>query len=195
MSISGIFSRDPLHTSAAQGAQNKFQQIQTQFQKIGQDLRSGNLTQAQADYITLSQQLPGGQQAGSSTSAGATSSLAKAFQTLGHDLQAGNLAASQADFAAIQQEAQQQSSSNTHGHRHHHHGAVGSSQQTIGTLQQQFTSLGKALQSGNLASAQQAYSTFQTDLQQEFSTSTAPTGSGSSPASSTTRSGAVNVTA
>jgi hypothetical protein len=183
MSISGVSSRDPLQTSAAQGAQNKFQQIQTQFQKIGQDLQSGNLTQAQADYVTLSQQLPGGLQASNSTSAGHTSTLAKALQTLGQDLQAGNLAASQADFATIQQDVQQLSSSQTNGH-HHHRGVAGTSQPTIGTLQQDFTSLGKALQSGNPASAQQAYSTFQTDLQQGFSNLSAPTGNG-----------AVNVTA
>jgi hypothetical protein len=183
MSISGVSSRDPLQTSAAQGAQNKFQQIQTQFQKIGQDLQSGNLTQAQADYVTLSQQLPGGLQASNSTSPEHTSTLAKALQTLGKDLQAGNLAASQADFATIQQDVQQLSSSQANGH-HHHRGVAGSNQPTAGTLQQDFTSLGKALQSGNLASAQQAYSTFQTDLQQEFSNLGAPTGSG-----------AVNVTA
>jgi hypothetical protein len=176
MSISGVSSRDPLQTSAAQGAQNRFQQIQTQFQKIGQDLQSGNLTRAQADYITLSQQLPGGLQASNSTGTDHTSTLAKALQTLGKDLQAGNLAASQADFATIQQDVQQLSSSPNG--RHHHHGVAGSSQPTIGTLQQDFTSLGKALQSGNLASAQQAYSTFQTDLQQGFSNSSAPTGSG-----------------
>jgi hypothetical protein len=174
MSISGVSSRDPLQTSAAQGAQNKFQQIQTQFQKIGQDLQSGNLTQAQADYVTLSQQLPGGLQASNSTSADHTSTLAKALQTLGKDLQAGNLAASQADFATIQQDVQQLSSSPNG--RHHPHGVAGSSQPT--TLQQDFTSLGKALQSGNLASAQQAYSTFQTDLQQGFSNPSAPTASG-----------------
>jgi hypothetical protein len=194
MSVSGVSSSDPLQTSVAQGAQSKFQQIQTQFQKIGQDLQSGNLTQAQADYVTLSQQLPSSQQAGNSTSAGPTSTLAKAFQTLGQDLQAGNLAASQADFATIQQDTQLQSSGQSHGHHHHHHGE-GSSQQTNGTLQQDLTSLGKALQSGNLSSAQQVYSTLQTDLQQEFLNLSAATGSSTTPASSTTGSGTVNVSA
>jgi hypothetical protein len=194
MSVSGVSSSDPLQTSVAQGAQSKFQQIQTQFQKIGQDLQSGNLTQAQADYVTLSRQLPSSQQAGNSTSAGPTSTLAKAFQTLGQDLQAGNLAASQADFATIQQDTQLQSSGQSHGHHHHHHGE-GSSQQTNGTLQQDLTSLGKALQSGNLSSAQQVYSTLQTDLQQEFLNLSAATGSSTTPASSTTGSGTVNVSA
>ena len=176
MSVSGVSSSDPLRTSVAQGALNKFQQIQTQFQKIGQDLQSGNLTQAQADFTTLSQQLPSSQQAANSTTTGPTSTLAKAFQTLGQDLQAGNLAASQADFAAIQQDTQQQRSGQTHGHHHHHHGGAEPAQQTNGTLQQDLTSLGKALQSGTLSSAQQAYSTLQADLQQEFSNLGASTG-------------------
>src|ERR1700720_440869 len=195
MSVSGISSSDPLQTSVAQGAQNKFQQIQTQFQKIGQDLQSGNLTQAQADFTTLSQQLPSSQQAANSTSAGPPSTLAKAFQTLGQDLKAGNLAASQADFATIQQDAQQQNGGQTRGRHTHHHGGGGSIQQTNGTLRQDLASLGKALQPGNSPSAQQAYSTFQTDLQQQFPNLGAPTGSSTSPASFTTGSGAVNVNA
>ena len=193
MSVSGVSSSDPLRTSVAQGALNKFQQIQTQFQKIGQDLQSGNLTQAQADFTTLSQQLPSSQQAANSTTTGPTSTLAKAFQTLGQDLQAGNLAASQADFAAIQQDSQQQGSGQTHGHHHHHHGGAEPAQQTNGTLQRDLTSLGKALRSGTLSSAQQAYSTLQADLQQEFSNLGASTGS--TTTSSTTASGAVNVSA
>ena len=195
MSISGVSSSDVFQSSVAQGAQTKFQQIQSQFQKVGQDLQSGNLTQAQADFATLSQELPSALQAGGSTTTGPTNTLAKAFQALGQDLQAGNLAASQADFATILQDTQQQSSGQTHGHHHHHHGDVGSSQQTNGTLQQDLTSLGKALQSGNLSSAQQAYATFQTDLQQQFSNLGAATGSSTTPASSTTGSGAVNVSA
>jgi hypothetical protein len=96
-------------TSVAQGAQNTFQQIQSQFQKVGQDLQSGNLTQAQADFATLTKDLPSNLQstaATATTAAGGTkptSTLAKAFQTLGQDLQAGNLSAAQSDFATIQQ--------------------------------------------------------------------------------------------
>ena len=191
MSISGV-SSDVFQASVAQGAQNKFQQIQSQFQKVGQDLQSGNLTQAQADFATLSQELPSAQQAGGSTTTGPTSSLGKALQALGQDLKAGNLAASQADFATIQQDAQQQSSGQAQGH-HHHHG--GGSSQASNTLEQAFTSLGTALQSGNLSSAQQAYATFQSDVQQAFPRFSAAS-SGTGTASSTaTGSGTVNVTA
>jgi hypothetical protein len=191
MSISGV-SSDVFQASVAQGAQTKFQQIQSQFQKVGQDLQSGNLTQAQADFATLSQELPSAQQAGSSTTTGPTSTLGKALQALGQDLKAGNLAASQADFATIQQDAQQQSSGQAQGH-HHHHG--GGSSQASNTLEQAFTSLGTALQSGNLSSAQQAYATFQSDVQQAFPSFSAAS-SGTGTASSTAAgSGTVNVTA
>ena len=191
MSISGVSSSDVFQASVAQGAQTKFHQIQSQFQKVGQDLQSGNLTQAQADFATLSQELPSAQQAGAATT-GPTSTLAKAFQALGQNLKAGNLAASQADFATIQQDAQQQSSGQAQGH-HHHHG--GGTSQASNTLEHAFTSLGTALQSGNLSSAQQAYATFQTDVQQAFPSFSAAS-SGTGTASSTaTGSATVNVTA
>jgi len=93
MSISGVSSSDVFQASVAQGAQTKLQQIQSQFQKVGQDLQSGNLTQAQADFATLSQELPSAQQAGGSTATGPTNTLTKAFQALRQDLKAGNLAA------------------------------------------------------------------------------------------------------
>jgi hypothetical protein len=199
MSISGVSSSDVLQTSPAQAAQTKFQQIQSQFQKVGQDLQSGNLSQAQADFAKLSQELPSGQQTGGSTATGSTttgptSTIAKAFQTLGQDLQAGNLAASQTDFAAIQQDAQQQNSGQAQGHHHHHHGG-GVSQQTGSTLQQDVTALGTALQSGNLSSAQQAYATFQTDFQQAFPNSSAAGSTGTTSTTNAAGTGGVNVTA
>jgi hypothetical protein len=186
MSISGVSSSDVFQASVAQGAQTKFQQIQSQFQKVGQDLQSGNLTQAQDDF------LPSAQQAGASTTTGPTNTLAKAFQALGQDLQAGNLAASQTDFATIQQDTQQQSSGQAQGH-HHHHG--GGTSQASNTLQQAFTSLGTTLQSGNLSSAQQAYVTFQADVQQAFPSFSAASGGTSTASSTTAGIGTVNVTA
>ena len=45
-------------TQTAQAAQNtggNLQQIQNEFQQLGQDLQAGNLSQAQQDYATLSQ--------------------------------------------------------------------------------------------------------------------------------------------
>ena len=187
MSISGVSSSDVFQASVAQGAQTKFQQIQSQFQKVGQDLQSGNLTQAQADFATLSQELPSSQQTGAATTTGPTNTLAKAFQALGQDLQAGNLAASQTDFATIQQDAQQQQSSGQAQGHHHHHG--GGSSQASNTLEQAFTSLGTALQSGNLSSAQQAYATFQSDVQQAFPSFSATSSGTGTPSSTAAGSG------
>jgi hypothetical protein len=200
MSVSGVSTSDLLQTLVAQGAQTKFQQIQTQFQKLGQDLQSGNLTQAQSDFATLTQELPNRQQStANATTAAAggastpTSTLAKAFQTLGQDLQAGNLSAAQADFATIRQDVQQKSGQ-PQGHHHHHHGGG----QPTNTLQQDFGTLGQALQSGSLTSAQQAYSTLQADFQEQFpNLTTAAGGSTGTPSSTIAGSGSssVNVTA
>src|SRR5579872_7402684 len=99
MSIAGIASSSLFQNSVVQQTQNRFQQIQSQFQKLGQDLQSGNLTQAQSDFATLSQELPNG---GKFSAASATSSsttgvsansnpILQAFQSLGQDLQSGNL--------------------------------------------------------------------------------------------------------
>jgi hypothetical protein len=61
MSISAI-SSSLFQPSITQSVQNKFQQIQSEFQQLGQDLQAGNLSQAQQDFVTLTQNLPGGQQ-------------------------------------------------------------------------------------------------------------------------------------
>ena len=110
MSIAGISASNLFQSNFAQAAQDRFQQIQSQFKQLGQDLQSGNLTEAQADFATLAKELPQTQPPSQSQSAtGAsttTSAIAQAFKALGQDLQAGNLSAAQQDFTAIQQNAQ-----------------------------------------------------------------------------------------
>ena len=86
MSIAGIlssnlFSSGAVHgnqqTQGAQGVSQKFQQLKSEFQQLGQDLQSGNLTQAQADYATLSQDFQAATQTGAtSPSTAATTALA-----------------------------------------------------------------------------------------------------------------------
>ena len=193
MSIAGIVGSSIFQNSITQQTQNRFQQIQSQFQKLGQDLQSGNLTQAQADFAALQQKLPNGGQFGAATSSAVSSTTAssgaapastanpvlQAFQSLGKDLQSGNLSAAQQDFATIQQSAQQaQASGQAHHGPHHHHEGDANSSSPISTLLQDFTSLGQDLQSGNLATAQQAYASLQSDLQQflpSFASSTSST--------------------
>ena len=136
MSIAGIAS-----TAFAQLAnvQHNYQKVQSEFKQLGQDLQTGNLTQAQADFVTLSQSLASNQQTGAVASAGtspttpptfvgpnavnqpgqANSASAshhrihfrQALSQLGQALQAGNLTAAQQAFASMEQIWQQFGSS------------------------------------------------------------------------------------
>jgi hypothetical protein len=136
MSIAGIAS-----TAFAQLAnvQHNYQKVQSEFKQLGQDLQAGNLTQAQTDFVSLSQSLATNQQTGAVTSAGtspttpptsvgpnavnqpgqANSAAAshhrihfrQALSQLGQALQAGNLSVAQQAFATMEQIWQQFGSS------------------------------------------------------------------------------------
>jgi hypothetical protein len=93
------------------------QQFKQEFQQLGQDLQAGNLSAAQADFVTL-QQL--GLQGPSTSTAQSSSPLAQAFKQLSQDLSSGNLSAAQQDDVKIQRAIQSQASQ-TQGHHHHHH--------------------------------------------------------------------------
>ena len=176
MSVSGISSSSLFNTS---GVQSLFQQFQQTFQQLGQDLQSGNLSAAQSDFATL-QNL--GSQNSTATSQ-SSSPIAQAFSQLAKDLQSGNLSAAQQDFSTIQQDFQNQSAQgqtqSAQGH-HHHHGGGGSSE-----ISQLLNQLGTALQSGDLATAQQAY----TSLVQQFQPSSQSAGTASQSATPSDSSG------
>jgi hypothetical protein len=156
MSVSGISSSN-LFDFISQSVQTKAQQVQKEFQQLGQDLQSGNLSAAQSDFATLQQSSP---QANSTSSSQSSNPIAQAFNQLSQDLQSGNVSAAQQDYTTIQQDFQTQAAQ---AQGHHHHGGGGG---IASTISQEFTQLGQALQSGNLSSAQQAYSTLQQSLQQ-----------------------------
>jgi hypothetical protein len=173
MSIIGILSSNLFASGATQnvqqgergeGGSSKFQQLKTEFQQLGQDLQSGNLTQAQKDYATISQNLPGLSQAQNSSNP-----LVQAFNQLGQDLQSGNLQAAQSDYTNVQQDAQQ-NAAQAHGHHHHHHRSEGAqesgSNPLTSPINQAFSQLAQSLQAGNLSGAQSAFATLQNDLQQ-----------------------------
>lgn len=156
---------------------NKPKQLNQGFQRIGQDLQSGNLSQAQSDFASLQQLLPGAQQnsaVASTSGAQGGNPLATAVSQLAKDLQSGNVNAAQSDLATVQQDLQQASQQRAaQAHHHHHHGGSGESSQQndMSTL---FNQLGRSLQSGNLSAAQQAYSSLQQDfLQSGFGGSSA----------------------
>src|SRR4029077_8607021 len=83
MSIVGILASNFFSAKAAPGTAganqsiennpSKFQQIKAEVQQLGQDLQSGNLTQAQSDFATLAQDFPGLTKSTVSISSGFTS--------------------------------------------------------------------------------------------------------------------------
>lgn len=143
-----------------------FQKIQEEFQQLGKDLQSGNLTAAQADYVTLQEDLAerdaassiqaqaqaqAQTQAQAPTQTQSSDPIAAAFNQLGQDLQSGNLTAAQTDFATLQQDFSQ--------------GATASSTQSASPIAAAFNQLSQDLQSGNLTAAQQDFTTIQQDFQ------------------------------
>jgi outer membrane protein assembly factor BamD (BamD/ComL family) len=154
MSIAGILSSS-LFRSSSQSVHNRMQQFRQDFQKLGQDLQTGNLTGAQADFAAFQKDGP------QSSSATQTSNpIAQGLQQLSTDLQSGNLTAAQQDYSNLQQDFQNQAAQRPH---HHHHS---SGSQDNSAISQLFSQIGQDLQSGDLSSAQQAYTTLQQDLQQ-----------------------------
>jgi hypothetical protein len=154
------------------GMMNRMEQIQRDFQQLGQDLQAGNLSAAQTDFAALQQVDP---QAGPSSSTQGNP-IAQGFSQLSQDLGASNLAAAQKDFTTLQQDF----ASRTGMWQRHHHGDSGRGQSPLG---QEFSQLIQMLQSGNQSGAQQAYGTLQQDLQQFAASYGLTTAAGTSPSS------------
>ncbi|HVO59483.1 MAG TPA: hypothetical protein VMT53_01040 [Terriglobales bacterium] len=166
MSVTGI-STTSLYDFSPQNVQDRTKQFRQEFQQLGEDLQSGNLSAAQADFKML-QQL--GPQGNATSGTQNNNPIAQDFKQLATDLQSGNISAAQQDYSKIQQDLQSQAPQMHH--HHHHRGGGGAS--GVGQLLQQ---LGQALDSGNLSAAQQAYTSLQQDFQQFAQSSNATTGS------------------
>ncbi len=183
MSVAGISSSN-LFNFNAQSVQNRKQE----FQQLGQDLQSGNLSAAQADFATLQKNGP---QASSTASSQNSNPVGQDVTQLAQDLQSGNLSAAQQDYTKVQQDFQNQTSlTQTHSHHHHHHSG-GESSSSTNSISQIMDQLGQALQSGSLSSAQQAYSS----LQQDFKLFSQNNGLSSTQTSTQSNSGGVSVSA
>jgi outer membrane protein assembly factor BamD (BamD/ComL family) len=156
MSVAGISSSNLFNINDSRRSVES--EMKQEFAQLGQDLQSGNLSAAQTDFATLTQMGPQSTSSSSSSTAASNSPMAQAFAQLSKDLQSGNLSAAQQDFATIQQDMQS-NAVQSGGHRHHHHGG----ENAISSL---FSQLGQALQSGDLSTAQQVFSTMQQDFQQ-----------------------------
>jgi hypothetical protein len=157
MSVAGISSSNLFNINDSRRSVES--EMKQEFAQLGQDLQSGNLSAAQTDFATLTQMGPQSTSSSSSSTAASNSPMAQAFAQLSKDLQSGNLSAAQQDFATIQQDMQS-NAVQSGGHRHHHHGG---GENAISSL---FGQLGQALQSGDLSTAQQVFSTMQQDFQQ-----------------------------
>ena len=179
MSLVGILSSS-LFQFNSQGVQDRMQQFRQDFQKLGQDLETGNLTGAQADFAALQKDGPQ-----SSSSTQNSNPISQTFQQLSTDLQSGNLTAAQQDYSNLQQDFQTQAASHMQRSHHHHSGGGGSSRDSSSQMSQILTQLGQDLQSGNLTSAQQAYTALQQDLQQYALTNGALSGLGNNTVSAT----------
>ena len=156
MSIAGILS-SRLFNSNHQALTNSQPSFQKEFQQLGEDLQSGNLSAAPGDFATLQQKSPG---ANATMPASTGNSIALAFSQLGKDLQSGNLPGARQDFSNIQQGLQGPGAQAHHRHRHSGGREVTSLGQQS-ALAQEFVQLGHDLQTRNVAAAQQAYSAVQ----------------------------------
>jgi hypothetical protein len=190
MSVSGIASSILFAPVSPQSLQSKAQQIQQEFQQLGKDLKSGNLSAAQSDFVILQSGL---QRNNSSSTSQSSNPIVQDFTQLASDLKASNLSAAQKDFTALQQSLNNTSTAGTQGHRHHHHASDSSGSNSAnsigGSINQAFTQLGQALQAGNLPNAQSAYTTLQQDFQLFTQNNPAPSQPTSSPAATATSTG------
>jgi hypothetical protein len=161
MSVAGIlgsgWSSNPITS--------QYQLTNSEFEQLGQDLASGNLSGAQSDFSILQQAF--GQtsaSSSSSTSASSTSNpLTQAFQQLSTDLKSGNLTGAQKDYSTIEQDMQSQFGN----HHFHHHMRVGSGGGN------EFNELSQLMQTNSSStsqisntSAQQQYAMLAEQLQQ-----------------------------
>ena len=153
MSISALSS---LFSNTQTGALSS--QLQnSQFQQLGKDLTSGNLSAAQSDFATLQQAFA--QTPTASPSSSTTNPVAQAFQQLSTDLKSGNLSGAKQDYSSIQQDL---SSRTGLAHLHYQRHIGGGSGGDQSTLMQDLNQLGQDLSastflSGNLSAAQHAY--------------------------------------
>jgi outer membrane protein assembly factor BamD (BamD/ComL family) len=182
MSVAGISSAS-YSSYNSQSNQGPFQDYWPEFKQLDKDLQAGNLSAAQTDFANLLKNAP---QLASNASSQTGSPIAQAFKQLEQDLQAGNLSAAQQDFATIkqdfkslntQQSQASQDSESVEGHSHHHLGG----DESDSSFSSLFSQLGKELQSGDLSSAQQTFST----LEQDFSSNSQQSGQTASDQAST----------
>lgn len=181
MSVAGILSS---LSSLQLGAPSATKQG---IQQLTKDLQTGNLTAAQSDFAALQKAFSqsGAISAANSpattppstsiapsphttplsnrTSSFNTTPLSQAVNQLASDLKSNNLSASRQDLSNLKLDFQHANGSTSAGGVRHQHWSGSDSTDASGgtTATSLFTQLSQALASGNLASAQQAYASLQ----------------------------------
>jgi hypothetical protein len=158
MSVAGILGSSFVNYAAR--VQSRMEQARKDFQQLGQDLRSGNLSAAQSDFAAMEKSGP---QSNSSSSTQNNSSVSQDFQKLSQDLQSGNTAAAQQDYRKVHQDLQLQAP--LPHHPGHHGGNSSTSSCGDSQITQLLNQLSQSLQSGDISSARQAYTTLLQDFQ------------------------------
>ena len=158
MSVSDISTS----TNIYQDRMSQMQSVRQDFSSLTTSLASGDLTGAQNAFGTLMQDI-GSTNAQSGQQAGATSQISTDLTALGTALNAKDLTTAQSAYATLMQDLQAGQQTQKAHHHHHHHHARGA-QSTTDTLNTDLTTLGTALQSGDLTQAQAAFATLMQDI-------------------------------
>lgn len=111
MSVSGISGGNSYDITSIESNISK---VQSSFEQLGSDLQSGNLSSAKEDYVTLSENTPGGSSSSSSStsstsstsSSSSTDPMSQKMSALGQALNSGDLSGAQKAYSSIQQDFQ-----------------------------------------------------------------------------------------
>jgi hypothetical protein len=149
MSVSAISSS--LQTYQNTVLKNNLQQFQQEFQQLGSDLQSGNVSGAESDLSALQQSVPG-----FSGSSSGNNPISQAFNQLSQQLQSGNLTGAQQDYANLKQNFDERGAE-----FRHRHPANGTPSNPVGNPLLQ---LGESSETSSQTSALQAYGRLQQNL-------------------------------
>jgi len=149
MSVSAI-STNSLIQNSNQHTPLSLQQFQQQFQELGTDLQSGNLSSANTQFAALQALVPGSQSASQSQVP-----IVQTFHQLGTDIQSGSLTAAQQDYGTLKTDI------NKIALNHSHHRERDPMETAQGNDQ-----LGQTLQTSTAATAQSAYNSLLQGIQQ-----------------------------
>ena len=136
MSVAGILSSVALE-SAPSRFQNRMQTARKEFQQLGQDLQSGNLTAAQSDFATLQQMQPQSSASSSTAEHHHSPPITQDFNQLATDLKAGNTQPP----SRITRNSRRIPAQPPNHHHHHHSGGADQSHPTA--VSQLFSQLGQ----------------------------------------------------